>query len=102
MAKKRLDDGSRLRKNNQLDALGLARSETRPEATGFTQPKVPVYIELADMSRFYEQLNEDKKRVKNRIHRVMQLTFATFTEEFENSSKCFIQSIIMKSTKAQL
>lgn len=83
VAKKRLDDGSRLRKNDQLDALGLARTEMRPEAAGFTQPKVPVYIELADMSRFYEQLNEDKKRIKNRIHRVMQLTFATFTGEFE-------------------
>ena len=83
VAKKRLDDGSRLRKNDRRDALGLARTETRPEAAGFTQPKVPVYIELADMSRFYEQLNEDKKRVKNRIHRVMQLTFATFTDEFD-------------------
>lgn len=36
VAKKRLDDGSRLRKNDQRDALGLARTETRPEAAGFT------------------------------------------------------------------
>lgn len=35
------------------------------------------------MSCFYEQLNEDKKRARNRIHRVIQLTFATFTAEFD-------------------
>lgn len=54
-----------------------------PGLLAFTQPKVPVYTELADMSRFYEQLNEDKKRIRNRIHHVIQLSFATFTDEFD-------------------
>jgi Transposase. len=83
VARKRLDNGCRLRKNDQFDAKALARSEIMPGVLEFTQTKVPVYTELADMSRFYEQLNEGKKRARNRIYRLLQLTFATFTDKFD-------------------
>lgn len=86
VAKKRLDNGTRLRKNDQADARKLAQSEMMTKNIVIRQPKVPVYSELADMSRFYDQLNEDKKRTRNRIHRLVQLTFATYTDEFDIST----------------
>lgn len=86
VAKKRLDNGTRLRKNDQADAQKLAQSEMMTKNIVIDQPKAPVYSELADMSRFYDQLNEDKKRTRNRIHRLIQLTFATFTDEFDLST----------------
>lgn len=86
VAKKRLDNGTRLRKNDQADARKLAQSEMMTKNIVISQPKVPVYSELADMSRFYDQLNEDKKRTRNRIHRLVQLTFATYTDEFDIST----------------
>lgn len=84
VAKKRMDNGSRFRKNDRQDALGLAQSELLMEITPFkSRMENPIYRELADMSRYYDQLTEDIKREKNRLHRLLQLTFANFVHEFE-------------------
>ncbi|HGA1332809.1 TPA: transposase, partial [Streptococcus suis] len=34
-----------------------------------------VYQELRDLSRFYQNLTEDIVRAKNRLHKVLQVTF---------------------------
>lgn len=81
-AKNRIATGTRARKNDKRDAQRLAISEyteqLEPYVLSYKQD--PVYRELMDMNRAYDQLNEDKKRARNRTHRVLQLTFASFGE----------------------
>lgn len=82
VAKKRLDNGSRFRKNDQRDAQGLALTEFTSTLTAF-KPRFldPVYRELSDMSRYYDQQSDDIKRAKNRLHKVIQLSFPGFENE---------------------
>ena len=79
-AKNRIATGSRLRKNDKRDAQRLAITEftehLKPYLLAYKQD--PIYRELTDMNRYYDQLNEDKKRTRNRAHRVLQLVFASF------------------------
>ncbi|CAJ1225219.1 IS110 family transposase [Levilactobacillus zymae] len=79
-AKNRITTGSRLRKNDERDARRLAITEfteqLEPYLLAYKQD--PIYRELTDMNRYYDQLNEDKKRARNRAHRVLQLVFASF------------------------
>jgi len=87
-AKNRIATGTRARKNDRRDAQRLAISEYTeqlvPYLRNYTQD--PIYRELMDMNRFYDQLNEDKKRARNRAHRVLQLTFAAFGESKDGFS----------------
>lgn len=79
-AKNRIATGSRLRKNDKQDARRLAITEfteqLEPYLMAYKQD--PIYRELTDMNRYYDQINEDKKRARNRAHRVLQLVFASF------------------------
>jgi len=79
-AKNRIATGSRLRKNDERDARRLAITEftERLEPYLLAYKQDPIYRELTDRNRYYDQLNEDKKRARNRAHRVLQLVFATF------------------------
>lgn len=80
VAKNRITTGSRLRKNDKRDARRLAVTEfmehQKPYLLAYKQDRI--YRELTDMNRYYDQLNEDKKRARNRAHRVLQLVFASF------------------------
>ncbi|WP_280990884.1 IS110 family RNA-guided transposase [Lactiplantibacillus carotarum] len=80
VAKNRIATGSRLRKNDKRDARRLAVTEftehLEPYLLAYKQD--PLYRKLTDMNRYYDQLNEDKKRARNRAHRVLQLVFASF------------------------
>ncbi|HJF38459.1 transposase [Weissella cibaria] len=84
VAKKRLDDGSRMRKNDVRDARGLAMTEFTKEPVPYV-PRFsdPLYRELSDMSRYYDQQTEDIKRERNRVHKLIQLTFPNFTDEID-------------------
>ena len=72
-AKKQLDS-LRVRKTDKIDAETLAISQ-------FVLNRKPTYIqeevyqELRDLSRFYQNLTEDIVRTKNRLHKVLQVTF---------------------------
>ena len=72
-AKKQLDS-LRVRKTDKIDAETLAISQ-------FVLNRKPTYIqeevyqELRDLSRFYQNLKEDIVRTKNRLHKVLQVTF---------------------------
>lgn len=87
VAKKRLDDGSRLRKNDVRDARGLAITEffkqSKPFKSCFSNP---LYRELTDLSRYYDQQTEDIKRERNRRHKVLQLSFPNFDDEIDLGS----------------
>lgn len=71
--KKQLDQ-LRPNKNDLNDAKHLAETQfILKRAKSYVQN--PIYIELQDMSRFYQQLNHDIVSAKNRLHRLLQLTF---------------------------
>ncbi|TBX49804.1 IS110 family transposase [Lactiplantibacillus paraplantarum] len=99
-AKNRIATGSRLRKNDERDARRLAVTEftehLEPYLLAYKQD--PIYHELTDMNRYYDQLNEDKKRARNRAHRVLQLVFASFGEAkigFDFDTKCAWQLLVL-------
>ncbi|HEM4325327.1 IS110 family transposase [Streptococcus suis] len=72
-AKKQLDS-LRVRKTDQIDAEKLAQSQ-------FVLSRKPTYVQeevyqnLRALSRFYQNLTEDIVRAKNRLHKVLQVTF---------------------------
>ena len=72
-AKEQLDS-LRVRKTDKIDVETLAISQ-------FVLNRKPTYIqeevyqELRDLSRFYQNLTEDIVRTKNRLHKVLQVTF---------------------------
>lgn len=72
-SKKQLDS-LRTRKTDKIDAEKLAQSQfvlnRKP-----TYVQEEVYQELRDLSRFYQNLTEDIVRTKNRLHKVLQVTF---------------------------
>ena len=74
VAKKRLDDGSRMRKDDVHDAQKLALTEFEKHPEPF-QPRFsdPVYRELSDLSRYYDQETEDIKREDFLIQRRLEI-----------------------------
>ena len=64
----------RVRKTDKIDAEKLAHSQfilnRKP-----TYAQEEVYQHLRDLSRFYQNLTEDIVRAKNRLHKVLQVTF---------------------------
>ena len=72
-AKKQLDSLS-VRKTDQIDAEKLAQSQFVLHRKS-TYAQKEVYQNLRDLSRFYQNLTEDIVRAKNRLHKVLQVTF---------------------------
>ncbi|MCT2908108.1 IS110 family transposase [Schleiferilactobacillus harbinensis] len=62
------------RKTDQMDALGLAQSQLILQRAK-TYVQDPVYVQLMDEERFYQEINSDMVTAKNRLHRALQLTF---------------------------
>lgn len=72
-AKKQMDS-LRARKTDKIDAEKLASSQFILDRKP-TYVQEEVYQELRDLSRFYQNLTEDIVRTKNRLHKVLQVTF---------------------------
>lgn len=72
-AKKQLD-GLRTRKTDKNDALRLAQTQLIFKRR-LTYYQEPVYRDLMNLSRFYTEINADLVRMKNRLHRSLQLSF---------------------------
>ena len=72
-AKKQLDS-LRVRKTDKIDAEKLAKSQLVHNRKP-TYVQEEVYQHLRDLSRFYQNLTEDIVRAKNRLHKVLQVTF---------------------------
>lgn len=72
-AKKQLDS-LRHRKTDKMDAENLAQTQfvlnRKP-----TYVQEEVYEQLRDLSRFYQTLTEDIVKSKNRLHKILQVTF---------------------------
>lgn len=72
-AKKQLDS-LRVRKTDKIDAEKLAKSQLVHNRKP-TYVQEEVYQHLRDFSRFYQNMTEDLVRAKNRLHKVLQVTF---------------------------
>ena len=72
-AKKQLDS-LRVRKIDKIDAEKLAKSQLVHNRKP-TYVQEEVYQHLRDLSRFYQNMTEDLVRAKNRLHKVLQVTF---------------------------
>jgi len=72
-AKKELD-GLRKNKTDKNDAFHLAETQFRLNRQ-MSKMQDPVYVELLDEDRFYQELVSDFVSEKNRLHRILQLTF---------------------------
>ncbi len=72
-AKKQLDS-LQVRKTDKIDAEKLAQSQfILNRQPSYVQEEV--YQELRDLSRFYRILTEDIVRTKNRLHKLLQISF---------------------------
>ncbi len=67
-------DSLRVRKTNKIDAEKLAKSQLVHNRKP-TYVQEEVYHHLRDLSRFYQNMTEDLVRAKNRLHKVLQVTF---------------------------
>lgn len=72
-AKKQLDS-LRVRKTDKIDAEKLAKSQLVHNRKP-TYVQEEVYQHLRDLSRFYQNMTKDLVRTKNRLHKVLQVTF---------------------------
>ncbi|TGD20741.1 IS110 family transposase [Companilactobacillus suantsaicola] len=72
-AKKELD-GLRKNKTDKNDAFHLAKTQFILNRQ-MAKMQNPIYVELLDEDRFYQELVSDFVSEKNRLHRVLQLTF---------------------------
>ncbi|WP_203663298.1 IS110 family transposase [Lacticaseibacillus sp. 53-4] len=84
LAAKKAMEEFRHTKTDALDAIGLARAMINNHFKPTYQEK-PVYTELRDLERTYQQHNEDIVTNKNRLHRALQLTFPE-VEHFMSST----------------
>lgn len=74
LAAKKAMDSFRTQKTDSLDAIGLAQAMSQNHFKPSYQEE-PVYEELRDLERTYQQHNNDIVQAKNRLHRALQLTF---------------------------
>ena len=72
-AKKQLDS-LRVRKTDKIDAEKLAKSQLVHNRKA-TYVQEEVYQHLRDLSCFYQNMIEDLVRTRNRLHKVLQVTF---------------------------
>ena len=72
-------DSLRVRKTDKIDAEKLAKSQLVHNRKP-TCVQEEIYQHLPDLSRFYQNMTEDLVRAKNRLHKVLQVTFP----EWEN------------------
>lgn len=67
-------DSLRVRKTDKIDTEKLAKSQLVHNRKP-TYVQEEVYQHLRDLSRFYQNMTEDLVRAKNRLHKVLQVTF---------------------------
>lgn len=70
----------RVRKADKIDAEKLAQTQFMLNRKP-TYAQEKIYQQLRDLSRFYQNLTDDIVRTKNRLHKVLQVTFP----EMENT-----------------
>lgn len=82
-AKKQLDKFRRF-KTDRTDARNLAKTQFLIRRA-LTRPMNPIYEQLRDLNRFYQEVNKDIVAHKNRLHRALQLSFPELEQLFSSS-----------------
>ncbi len=108
-AKKQLDS-LRVRKTDKIDAEKLAQPQfVLNRKTTYVQEEV--YQNLRDLSRFYQNLTEDIVCTKNRLHKVLQVTFpelenilsASTGEQYWSLVMAFLfKELVLRLTQSEL
>lgn len=78
-------DGLRKNKTDKNDAFHLAETQFILNREK-TRLQDPIYSELKDESRFYQEQVNDLVQEKNRLHRILQISFPDITQLFSNPS----------------
>lgn len=91
-AKKQLD---KLRpfKSDSNDALNLAETSFIIHRS-ISYKQAPIYEQLHDLSRFYQEISRDVINHKNRLHRALQLTFPQLESLFSNTNNELYWAIV--------
>jgi|SRR5690625_84852 len=122
-AKKQLEQGTlRSWKTDKHDAHKLAQvhqQNDRPEKTNQSD----IYIEMRDLSRFYQEIEDEIKRTRMNLHNALQLSFPELEQFFSSrvtpyaltlidlfphpecvlqTSKTKIKNLLMKSTTKKI
>lgn len=122
-AKKQLEQGTlRSWKTDKHDAHKLAQvhqQNDRPEKTNQSD----IYIEMRDLSRFYQEIEDEIKRTRMNLHNALQLSFPELEQFFSSrvtpyaltlidlfphpewvlqTSKMKIKNLLMKSTTKKI
>jgi len=122
-AKKQLEQGTlRSWKTDKHDAHKLAQvhqQNDRPEKTNQSD----IYIEMRDLSRFYQEIEDEIKRTRMNLHNALQLNFPELEQFFSSrvtpyaltlidlfphpecvlqTSKTKIKNLLMKSTTKKI
>lgn len=93
-AKKEMD-GLRINKTDKNDAYHLAETQFRLNRAK-TVVQDPIYSELMDQSRFYQEIVSDLVTEKNRLHRILQLTFPEIEKLLSQPSGQLYWHLIIK------
>lgn len=91
-AKKQLDN-LRPYKTDRSDALNLAKTSFIIHRS-LSYKQAPVYEQLHDLSRFYQEVSRDVVSHKNRLHRALQLTFPQLESLFSNTNNELYWAIV--------
>lgn len=91
-AKKQLDS-LRPYKTDRADALNLAQTSFIIQRS-LSYKQTPVYEQLHDLSRFYQEVSRDVVNHKNRLHRALQLTFPQLESLFSNTNNELYWTIV--------
>lgn len=101
LAAKKAMDSLRNNKTDALDAIGLARAMAKNHYKATFQEQ-PVYTELRDLERTYQQHNEDLVQNKNRLHRELQLTFPEIEQFLSKTDGSLYWHIVERFPHPQL
>lgn len=93
-AKKQLDN-LRPRKTDANDAFNLAQTQFQLNRKPSYQQD-PVYEQLKDLSRFYQEINTDLVRAKTRLHRALQMTFPNLERILCTPNGTFYWNLVKK------
>ena len=93
-AKKQLDN-LRPYKTDRSDALNLAQTSFIIHRS-LSYKQNPVYEQLHDLSRFYQEVSRDVVNHKNQLHRALQLTFPQLESLFSNTNNELYWAIVQR------
>ncbi|EOT78973.1 IS110 family transposase [Enterococcus phoeniculicola] len=93
-AKKQLEEGSlRSWKTDQADAHQLAQTHWKNQRP-IKQLQQSHYLDLRDLSRFYQEIEEKIKRIRMDLHNALQLTFPEVEQFFSSRVTLYALSLI--------